>query len=148
MFYYLMSYLTTTHKYDQRLGKTRWDNMKLEDIEAELKRKLEEIERRKRRLRELEEEEQKLLDELSEIGRFSRGSIVAKYVKCGNERCKSCPHGPYYYLVYKEGGKTRWKYIGKVINGMEAEKRKKARIIIQRLRQIQKEKKKLEQIDL
>jgi len=120
--------------------------MKLERVEAELKRKLEEIERRKQRLKELEEEEQKLLDELSEIGGFSKGSIVAKYVKCGNERCKSCPHGPYYYIVYKEGGKTRWKYLGKVIDAMEAEKKKRAKAIVWRLRQIQKEKKKLEQI--
>lgn len=55
--------------------------MKLEDLEAELRKKLEEIERRKQRLKELEEEEEKLLDELSKLGDFSEGSIVAKYVK-------------------------------------------------------------------
>jgi len=122
--------------------------MRLEDLEAELRRKLEEIERRKHRLKELEEEEERLLDELSKLGGFPRGSIVSKYVKCGKEGCKKCPHGPYYYLVYKEGGKTRWKYIGKAIDAMEAEKRKKAKAIVQRLRQIQREKRKLEQIDL
>ena len=119
--------------------------MKLEDLEAELRRKLEEIERRKRRLKELEEEEKKLLDELSRLG-FPKGTIVAKYVKCGNDRCRKCPHGPYYYLVYKEGGKVKWKYLGRV--AVEVEKRKKAKAIIQRLKEIQKEKKELEQVDL
>ena len=120
--------------------------MRLEELEVELKRKLEEIERRKRRLKELEEEEKRLIEELSELG-LSKGSIVAKYVKCGKEGCKSCPHGPYYYLVYKEGGKTRWKYLGKVVDAMETEKRKKAKAIIQRLREIQREKRKLEKVD-
>jgi hypothetical protein len=115
--------------------------MKLEDLEAKLRRKLEEVERRKHRLRELEEEEERLLDELSKLG-FPKGSIVARYVKCGKEGCRKCPHGPYYYLVWKEGGKTRWKYLGKVV---DVEKRKKAKA---RLKQIQREKKKLEQIDL
>jgi len=121
--------------------------VKLEDLEAELRRKLEEIERRKRRLKELEEEEKKLIDELSGLG-FPRGTIVAKYVRCGKEGCRKCPHGPYYYLVYKEGGKTKWKYIGKVIDAMEKEKRNKAKAIIQRLKEIQKEKRMLETIEL
>jgi len=121
--------------------------MRLEDLEAELRRKLEGVERRKRRLKELEEEEKKLLDELSRLG-FPRGTIVAKFVKCGREGCRKCPHGPYYYLVYKEGGKVIWKYIGKVIDAMEKEKRNKAKAIIQRLKEIQKEKKELEQVDL
>jgi hypothetical protein len=121
--------------------------MKLEDLEAKLRRKLEEVERRKHRLRELEEEEERLLDELSKLG-FPKGSIVARYVKCGKEGCRKCPHGPYYYLVWKDGGKTRWKYLGKVVDTMDVEKRKKAKAIVQRLKQIQREKKKLEQIDL
>ena len=121
--------------------------MSIEDVEAELKRRIEELERLKKRLKELEEEEQRLLDELSELG-LPRGSIVAKYVKCGKEGCRKCPHGPYYYLVWKEGGKTKWRYIGKVIDAMEAEKRKKAKIIIQKLGKIQKERKTLEKLGL
>jgi len=121
--------------------------VKLEDLEAELRRKLEEVERRKQRLKELEEEEKKLLDELSRLG-FPKGTIVAKYVECGKEGCRKCPHGPYYYLVWKEGGKVKWKYLGKVVDAVEVEKRKKAKAIIQRLKEIQKEKKELEQIDL
>jgi len=121
--------------------------MSIEDVEAELRRRIEELERLKKRLKELEEEERKLLDELSELG-LPRGSIVAKYVKCGKEGCRKCPHGPYYYLVWKEGGKTKWKYIGKVVDAMEAEKRKKAKIIIQKIKEIQRERKMLEKLSL
>jgi hypothetical protein len=33
-------------------------------------------------------------------------------VSCG-KGCKGCPHGPYWYGYWKEGGRTRSKYIGK-----------------------------------
>ena len=33
-------------------------------------------------------------------------------VSCG-KGCKGCPHGPYWYGYWKEGGKTRSRYIGK-----------------------------------
>jgi hypothetical protein len=42
------------------------------------------------------------------------GSITYRQelVSCG-KGCKGCPHGPYWYGYWKEGGKTRSKYIGK-----------------------------------
>ena len=110
----------------------------LEIIEAELKKKLEEIERRKRRLKELEEEEQKILNEISELG---RGTIVAKWVKCG-KGCKKCPHGPYYYLVWKENGKTKWKYLGKIKHDPKVKNLK------ERLKEIRKEKRELLKIKI
>ncbi|MDD4161972.1 MAG: hypothetical protein PHW87_05770 [Methanothrix sp.] len=36
-------------------------------------------------------------------------------VSCG-KNCKGCPHGPYWYGYWREGGKTRSKYIGKNLN--------------------------------
>jgi len=33
-------------------------------------------------------------------------------VSCG-KNCKGCPHGPYWYGYWREGKKTRSKYIGK-----------------------------------
>jgi hypothetical protein len=33
-------------------------------------------------------------------------------VSCG-KNCKGCPHGPYWYGYWREGGKTHSKYIGK-----------------------------------
>ncbi len=42
------------------------------------------------------------------------GSITYRLekVSCG-KKCKGCPHGPYWYGYWREGGKTRSKYIGK-----------------------------------
>jgi len=46
------------------------------------------------------------------------GSVVKQYMFCGKASC-AChrdpqkKHGPYYYLSYKEGGKSRYKYLGK-----------------------------------
>lgn len=42
------------------------------------------------------------------------GSVTYRLemVSCG-KHCKGCPHGPYWYGYWKEGGKTRSKYIGK-----------------------------------
>lgn len=42
------------------------------------------------------------------------GSITYRLerVSCG-KGCKGCPHGPYWYGYWKEGGKTKSRYIGK-----------------------------------
>lgn len=40
-------------------------------------------------------------------------SYQLKPVNCGKSECQSCPHGPYWYAFWKEGGKTRTRYIGK-----------------------------------
>jgi hypothetical protein len=46
------------------------------------------------------------------------GSVVRQYMFCGKASC-AChrdpqkKHGPYYYLSYKEGGQSRYKYLGK-----------------------------------
>ena len=46
------------------------------------------------------------------------GSVVRQYMFCGKPSC-AChrdaqkKHGPYYYLSYKEKGKSRYKYLGK-----------------------------------
>jgi len=36
-----------------------------------------------------------------------------EYVRCGNPRCRSCPHGPYWYGYWKEGGRLRKRYHGR-----------------------------------
>lgn len=42
-----------------------------------------------------------------------RWSYQCEYVKCGKTRCRSCPHGPYWYGYRTEAGKTKKKYFGK-----------------------------------
>lgn len=46
------------------------------------------------------------------------GSVGKQYMFCGKATCvchqdPRKKHGPYYYLSYKEGGKSRYKYLGK-----------------------------------
>jgi hypothetical protein len=33
-------------------------------------------------------------------------------VRCGKAGCTRCPHGPYWYAYYREGGRLRSRYIG------------------------------------
>ncbi|KQC15682.1 MAG: hypothetical protein WCY97_00375 [Methanothrix sp.] len=41
-----------------------------------------------------------------------------EWIYCGKE-CKKCPHGPYWYCYWKEDGKTKTRYIGKVLKEVE-----------------------------
>lgn len=34
-------------------------------------------------------------------------------VSCGKPGCSRCPHGPYWYAYWREGGRVRSKYIGR-----------------------------------
>ncbi len=40
--------------------------------------------------------------------------LILKLSKCGNKRCKSCPHGPYWYRATFNKKTRKWifKYIG------------------------------------
>ena len=40
-------------------------------------------------------------------------SYRSKNIKCGKESCQKCPHGPYWYAEWTEGGKRKTKYLGK-----------------------------------
>lgn len=34
-------------------------------------------------------------------------------VRCGKKGCTTCPHGPYWYGYWREGGRLRSRYVGK-----------------------------------
>jgi hypothetical protein len=34
-------------------------------------------------------------------------------VRCGKDGCTRCPHGPYWYAFWREGGRVRSQYLGK-----------------------------------
>jgi len=36
-----------------------------------------------------------------------------EWVWCGKGACRACPHGPYWYAYWREGRKTRKRYVGK-----------------------------------
>lgn len=41
-------------------------------------------------------------------------SLRQQWVRCGKEACRRCPHGPYWYAYWREGGKRRSRYVGKL----------------------------------
>jgi hypothetical protein len=44
-----------------------------------------------------------------------RGKVTYRQemVRCGRDTCTRCPHGPYWYAYWREGGRMRSRYIGK-----------------------------------
>lgn len=38
-------------------------------------------------------------------------------VRCGKKGCTRCPHGPYWYAYWREGGRMRSRYVGKQLPG-------------------------------
>lgn len=34
-------------------------------------------------------------------------------ISCGRPGCTKCPHGPYWYAYWREGGRVRSRYIGR-----------------------------------
>lgn len=48
-------------------------------------------------------------------------SYRQEHVNCGKDRCRSCPHGPYWYAYWKEDGRTRSRYIGRHLPGESPE---------------------------
>jgi hypothetical protein len=49
-----------------------------------------------------------------------RGKVTYRQerVRCGREGCTRCPHGPYWYAYWREGGRVRSRYIGKDLRGV------------------------------
>ena len=50
--------------------------------------------------------------------RFDAGapsvSLRQQWVRCGKESCTRCPHGPYWYAYWREDGRRRSRYVGKL----------------------------------
>lgn len=42
--------------------------------------------------------------------------LTRRYVACG-KRCATCPHGPYWYARWTEGGRARAQYLGRELAG-------------------------------
>ncbi|MEX0658658.1 MAG: hypothetical protein WD080_05950 [Egibacteraceae bacterium] len=42
----------------------------------------------------------------------SRATYRQQWVRCG-KGCGSCPHGPYWYAYWREGGRARSQYVGR-----------------------------------
>lgn len=40
-------------------------------------------------------------------------TLQLEKVRCGKGGCRQCPHGPYWYAYWSEGGRSRSAYVGK-----------------------------------
>ena len=43
-----------------------------------------------------------------------RSTIQRRWIKCGKQNCGKCPHGPYFYRLWREGRHVRTEYLGLV----------------------------------
>jgi hypothetical protein len=48
-----------------------------------------------------------------ESRRKGKVTFRQEHVRCGREGCAGCPHGPYWYAYWREGGRLRSRYLGK-----------------------------------
>lgn len=55
--------------------------------------------------------------DLAAVGQTERAQITYRqeHVRCGKKGCTRCPHGPYWYAYWREGGRLRSRYIGKTL---------------------------------
>jgi len=89
------------------------DRQDVETLEA-----IEEYARARREHLEALEERDLAQDELADAGEdlvdvedTDSGTVVIKKVPCGKD-CDGCPHGPYKYIVRREGDSLSWEYDG------------------------------------
>jgi len=55
-------------------------------------------------------------EQLVDVEESQEGTVVIKKVPCGKD-CGGCPHGPYKYIVRREGDSLEWTYKGPVKQG-------------------------------
>ena len=53
------------------------------------------------------------LDEAEAPLSAGKVSYRQEHVNCGKPGCTRCPHGPYWYAYWREGGKVKSRYIGR-----------------------------------
>lgn len=75
-------------------------------------------------VREMDEHELRRLMMLARARLESRGvefsddsptvRLRQQWVRCGKRACTRCPHGPYWYAYWREDGRRRSRYVGKL----------------------------------
>ena len=48
-------------------------------------------------------------------GAHPQVSLRRQWVRCGKATCGKCPHGPYWYAYWREEGRRRSRYVGKLL---------------------------------
>lgn len=81
-------------------------------------------EKQQEELRQTEERLKKVLNERraskkdlkgQRLSEKALGSLTFRWetVRCGKKNCTKCPHGPYWYVYWKDNGRTRSRYVGR-----------------------------------
>jgi hypothetical protein len=47
-------------------------------------------------------------------GTSPRVNLRKQWVRCGKQSCTRCPHGPYWYAYWREDGRRRSRYLGRL----------------------------------
>ena len=78
-------------------------------------RELQKLRATEERLRRVVQERRATLPHRAVTMEQQIGSLTFRYetVRCGKANCSRCPHGPYWYVYWKEGGRTRSRYVGR-----------------------------------
>ena len=82
---------------------------------------------------------------LREILRELGLDFYVKYVYCGKEKCRSCPHGPYLYASRRKGGKVKSVYLGRADASLLAKKDEIIAKVMELAMEYEKESKHLEE---
>lgn len=51
----------------------------------------------------------------------ARVTYRQEHVRCGKPGCSTCPHGPYWYAYWRQDGRVRSRYLGRVRPGEVAD---------------------------
>ncbi len=78
-------------------------------------REIQKLRRIEERLRRVVQERRSSLRQRAITAEQQIGSLTFRYetVRCGKANCTRCPHGPYWYVYWKEDGRTRSRYVGR-----------------------------------
>jgi hypothetical protein len=71
--------------------------------------------------------------------------FYVKYVYCGKERCRSCPHGPYLYVSRREGSKVKSLYLGRADSGVLTKRDKIVAKVLELVDEYERSRKQLEE---
>jgi hypothetical protein len=90
---------------------------KVEVLDKLSERELEQLRQIEERLRKAVQERKPTLTQRAITAEQQFGSLTFRYetVRCGKPNCTRCPHGPYWYVYWKDGGRTRSRYVGRTL---------------------------------
>ncbi|MGE5265702.1 MAG: DUF6788 family protein [Acidobacteriota bacterium] len=86
-------------------------------LEQLTEREIQQLRQIEERLKRVVQERRSTLPHRAVTAEQQFGSLTFRYetVRCGKPNCTRCPHGPYWYAYWKQGGRTRSRYVGRAL---------------------------------